>query len=76
MDMNICDLKRGDRAIVLKVDLPAEQRGRLMTFRICAGGHILLHKVSPRKRTFVVGAGGTCVALGWEIAQGVSVWKI
>lgn len=73
--MNICDLKRGDRAVVLKVDLAPQVRARLMTFRICTGERILVYKVSPFKKTYVVGAGGTRLALGREIAEGVRVWK-
>lgn len=74
IDMNICDLKRGARASVLRVECEGEERARLLGFGLSAGSEILLLKVSPFKRNYLLQAGNTKFALGREIAEKVRVW--
>ncbi len=73
--MNLCELKRGERAVVLKVELPPPIRERLCALRIYAGAKLVLLKTSLFRRTFVVQAGSSKVALRREIAAGVRVWR-
>ncbi len=74
--MTIGDLQRGDRALVLKVDLEGELREKLLSLQIHAGAKIAVLKVSPFRRVFVVQAGSGKIAVGREVADGVRVWKI
>ncbi len=71
--MNICDLKRGERAIVLKVELEEELKSRLAALRIYAGAKIVVLKMS--RKTCLVQAGNGRVAMERGVAQGVRVWR-
>ncbi len=74
--MCICDLKRGERAVVLKVEQSAPVRERLRAFGIFTGAKLTLLKVSPLKKTYLVEAGSGKIAVGREIAAGVRVWRV
>ena len=74
--MTICDLQKGDRALVKKVELEGELREKLLSLQIHAGAKIAVLKVSPFKRVYVLQAGSGKIAVGREVAGGVSVWKI
>ncbi len=73
--MNISDLKRGERAVVLKVELERELRERLLSLQIHAGAKLLVLKVSPFRRVWIVQAGSGKIAMDRETAQGVRVWR-
>ncbi len=72
--MNLCDLKRGKSAVVLKVTQDEAVRERLRALGIYTGAKIRLLKVSLFKRTFLLQAGSSKVALGREVAAGVRIW--
>lgn len=74
--MDLCDLKRGERALVKKVELPDAVSSRLRAMGIFCGARVLLLKVSPLKRTYLVQANGGKAAIGREAARGVKVWRI
>ena len=76
MDMNICDLKRGDKAIVLKVEHGGELKERLISQRVYAGAKISVLKVSLFKHIYLIQAGNGKVAMEREVASGVHVWRI
>ena len=76
ISMTICDLQRGDRALVQKVELEGELREKLLSLQIHAGARLTVLKVSPFRRVFVVQAGSSRLALGREVAGGVRIWKI
>ncbi len=73
--MTILDLKRGTRAVVLKVDASDPVRERLRALGIYAGSKLTLLKCSLFKKTFLVQAGFSRVALGREVAGEVRVWR-
>ncbi len=73
--MNITELKRGDCAVVLKVELPNEMCKRLFSLRVYTGAKIEVLKVSLFKKTYLLRAGTSKIALGREIAKGVRVWR-
>ena len=73
--MTICDLQRGDRAVVLKVELESSVRERLRALDLYTGATLSVLKVSLFKKTYLVEAKSAKVALGREIASGVRVWR-
>lgn len=74
--MDLTELKRGAHAVVLKVDLPASVRERLRALGIFTGAKICLLKISWLKKTFLVQAGESRVALGRQAAAAIRVWKV
>lgn len=74
--MNITDLNKGERAIVLSVDCAAPVRERLRTLNIRPGGVVRVLKVSLFKRTYLLMAGGSEVALRREVAQCVRLRRV
>ena len=73
--MTICDLKRGARAVVLKVDADAPVRERLHSYGLFTGAKFTLLRVSMFKKTYLLQVGGTRVALGRDVAAGVRIWN-
>ena len=73
--MNICDLKKGERAVVFHVNLPVAMRERLRFLGIYSGAKLVLLKVSLFKKTFLVQAGSAKVALGRDVAEEVRVCR-
>ena len=73
--MNICGMKAGERAQVVSVEFDDKVRERLRYLGILAGAEILLLKVSFFKKTYLVQAGSAKVALGREVAEGITVCR-
>ena len=74
--MTVCDMKKGTRAVVLKVAGEEAVRERLRFLGIYKGAKIALLKVSLTKSTYLVQAGSSRAALGKDVAAGVFVWKL
>ena len=74
--MNLCDLKRGKSAVVLKVTHDEAVRERLRALGVYTGAKVRLLKVSLFKRTFLLQAGSSKVALGRDVAAGVRIWTM
>ena len=74
--MNICDLKRGNKAVVLKVDHDEVLRARLASLGIYTGAKLTLLKASPLRHVYIVLAGSTRTALSKEVAERVHIWMI
>ena len=74
--MNITDLTEGDRCLVDTVSCPADLQERLFSLHIRSGEPIKLLKRSFFRKTFLVLAGGSKIALGKEVAACISVKKI
>ena len=72
--MTICDIKRGTRVVVLKVEASEPVRERLCALGIHTGSKITVLKVSLFKRTFLVQAGPNKIALGRDVASEIRVW--
>ena len=73
--MTICDLKKGSRAVVLKVEGDTAVRERLYSYGLFTGAKIVLLRVSAFKKTYLLQVGGTRVALEKGIAAGIRVWN-
>lgn len=73
--MNVCNMKRGERAVVLKVELDPPERERLRALNVHAGAPIQLLKVSLLKKTYLLQAKSAKIALGREVAAGIRIWK-
>ena len=74
--MTVCDMKKGMRAVVLKVESAETVRERLRFLGIYKGAKIALLKVSFTRSTYLVQAGSSRAALGKDVAAGVFVWKL
>lgn len=75
MDMNITDLGLGERGIVLAVDCEQSVKERLRALNIRSGGVVRILKVSFFKKTYLLQAGVSRVALRREVAACVTVRK-
>ncbi|MBR7186710.1 MAG: ferrous iron transport protein A [Clostridia bacterium] len=73
--MNICDLKKGERALIMRVTCPKEMKERLKSLGIYISAEIVLLKISLFKSTYLIEAGGAKIAIGRGAAEGVQVWK-
>lgn len=76
MDMNISDLKKGERAVVLKVETGEETRDRLMALGVYSGARIIVLKRSLFGHGYLIQDGSSRFAIQKEIASGVRVWRI
>ena len=74
--MTMNDLRRGERAVVLKVELPVLLKERLRSLGVFTGAKLTVLKVSGRKKIRLIQAGSTKVALDGETASGIKVWTI
>lgn len=74
--MTMNDLRRGDRAVVLKVELPVLLKERLRAVGIFTGSKLLVLKVSGKKNVRLVQAGSAKIALDGETAAGIKIWQI
>ncbi len=71
--MNITGLKQGERGIVTAVSCEPALKERLRTLNVRAGGVVRVLKVSLFKKTYLLSAGGTKVALRKEVAECIAV---
>ena len=71
--MSVCDMKKGDRARVEGVELPAKVRERLFYLGVAAGAPIVLLKVSFFKKTYFIQARSAKIAIGREVAEGIRI---
>lgn len=74
--MDITDLKQDERGFVEEVACAAALERRLRSLHICKGEMVRLLKVSFFKKTYLVQAGGSRIALRREVAACVHIRKI
>ena len=74
--MTMNDLRRGERAVVLKVELHVLLKERLRSLGVFTGAKLTVLKVSGRKKIRLIQAGSAKVALDGETASGIKVWTI
>ena len=74
--MNVCDMKAGERAQILQVELDEPVRQRLRYLGVAAGNELVLLKLSLFKKTYFVQAPSAKIAIGREVAEGISVCRI
>ena len=67
--MTLNELKRGDSAVVLRTDVPSPIRERLRSLNVYPNAKITVVKVSPMKKTYLLQAGNSQVAMRREIAD-------
>lgn len=75
--MTLDELGKGERAVVLTVELSRLLKERLRALGVFTGEKLLLLKVSRRKKIFIVQTlrGGTKLALDKETAAGIKIWR-
>lgn len=75
--MTLNELKKGERAVVLTVNLSLLVKERLRALGVFTGEKLLILKISRRKKVFVIQAlgCGTKTAIDLETAAGIKVWK-
>lgn len=75
--MTLNELKKGDRAVVLTVELSRLLKERLRALGVFTGEKLLILKISRRKKVFVIQAlrSGTKTAIDEETAAGIKIWK-
>ena len=74
--MTMNDLRRGERAVVLKVELPVLLKERLRSLGVFTGAKLTVLKVSGRKKIRLIQAGSAKVALDGVPASGIQVWTL
>ncbi len=73
--MTVCDMKAGDEAEVVKIELPDDVKERLKYLNVRVGATLFLLKVSLFRRTFLIQARSAKVAVGREVAMGIAVCR-
>ncbi len=73
--MTVCDMKVGDEAEVVKIELPDDVKERLKYLNVRIGATLFLLKVSLFRRTFLIQARSAKVAVGREVAMGIAVCR-
>ncbi len=76
ISMNICDMERGDVAVVLSVCAEKALRERLKVLGIYAGARIKLLKTSFFRKTFLLSSASGKVALGKSVASEVEICPV
>lgn len=72
----LCDLKRGETALVLSVAADTALRERLKVLGVYAGARVKLLKTSAFRRTFLLATDSGKAALGRSIAEEIKVCRI
>lgn len=73
--MTVCDMKAGEEAKIVKIELSDRVKERLKYLNVTVGASLFLLKVSPFKRTFLIQARSAKVAVGREVAKGIAVCR-
>ncbi len=73
--MTVCDLKKGEQAVVLRVEAEEPLKERLRMLNISVNRNIIVLKVSPFGKTFLLGAGSATVAMRREVASSIRVFR-
>lgn len=72
--MMLHELKRGDSAVILRTDVPSPIRERMRSLGVYPNAKITMLKVSPFKKTYLLQAGSSQVAMRREIAALIRVF--
>lgn len=73
--MTVCDLKKGERAVVVRVETDEPLKERLRMLNVTGNRKITLLKTTPFGKTFLLGAGSAMVALRREVALAIKVTR-
>ncbi len=70
------DLKKGDRAVIRRIDADPELRNRLHSFGIVPGEELSVKGCSLGRRTMEIDVDGTLIALRREEAARIGVERL
>lgn len=71
--MNLSELKKGEKATILRIDADSDLKNRLMSFGVIRGAVVEVSECSPAKKTIKIAVGSTMLALRVEEAQHIEV---
>ncbi len=71
--MNITQMRCGERATVLSVECDRELKERLSSLNIRPNATVRLVKISFFRKTYLLRAGSSCVAIRREVAECVKL---
>ena len=74
--MRLSDLKKGDRAIIKKIEAEESLKQRLASFGIGRGAELKIQTYSIGKKTYEIVVNDTMIALRDEEAKKIEVEKI
>jgi len=74
--MKLSELKKGDRALIKKIDTNEELKTRLASFAVVRGSELTIEACSMGKQTMEILVDGTLIGLRGEEAEKIEVDKI
>jgi len=74
--MNLIDLKKGNRATIVKIDAPKALKDRLYSFGIIKGEELTIKGCSIAKQTMEIEVGSTLIAVRANEAKIIEVEQI
>jgi Fe2+ transport system protein FeoA len=74
--MKLNQLKKGDRALIRRIDADAELRNRLHSFGIVPGEELTVKGCSLGRKTMEIDVDGTLIALRRDEAAKIGVERI
>ena len=74
--MNLTELRKGNRAEILKISADKALKDRLTSFGVMKGEELLLRGCSLAKQTIEIEVGSTLIALRRDEAAKIDVKKI
>ena len=74
--MTLIDLKKGDHAIIKKIDADESLKQRLTSFGIGRGAELMVETYSMKRKTYEIIVDGTMIGLRDEEAKKIEVEKI
>jgi len=74
--MNLAELKKGNRAEILKISADKALKDRLTSFGVMKGEELIIKGCSLAKQTIEIEVGSTHIALRKDEAEKIEVAKI
>ncbi len=74
--MKLSELKKGDRAIIIKIDTDASLKARLVSFGVARGSEFSVEAYSVGNQTVEILVDGTLIGLRRSEAVDIEVEKI
>ena len=74
--MRLSELKKGDSAIIMKIETSEELKGRLFSFGLARGSEFSIEACSLGKQTMEIMVDDTLIGLRAEEASKIEVEKI
>ena len=74
--MNLSELKKGDRAIIIKIDTSESLKQRLVSFGVARGSELSIEACSIARQTVEILVDDTLIGLRREEAKDIEVKKL